>query len=121
MKRLNTAPDLLASMTADALFAGERQPAEPIDTEQGLVASPGRWFKRLSGGGAASRGLPAPGPTLDDDWVGGWYARARLRQAETLARLAGRNDAGADRAFRDVEGGEAEDLVDAVIQRKDFS
>jgi hypothetical protein len=123
MKREHVVPDLLASMTADALFAGkpELQAVQPAPREQPSIFSLGRWFKAEpapSGAAVASR---APSLTLDDDWVGGWYARTRLLQAATLAHLPERNAAGANPSSGDVEGGGSKDGVDVVTQIKDFS
>ena len=87
MKRINVSPDLLSAMSAAALFAGSprQRLAEPVDPKRGSIFSLGRWFKPAPAARAATKGSPAPSLTLDDDWVGGWYARTRLLQAATLA------------------------------------
>src|SRR5258705_4378164 len=123
MKRLNVSPDLLATMTADALFAGKPQKtaADPAAPKRRAVLSLGRWFRPAPEGSVATGRSPTPRPTLDDDWVGGWYARTRLLQAATLASLPGREAPGANSTSSDVEGGESKDLVDVVTQIKDFS
>ena len=123
MKRLNVSPDLLATMTADALFAGKRLKtvAEPATAKRRAVLSLGGWFRPLPDDSAATRRSPTPRLTLVDDWVGGWYARTRLLQAAALAPLPGREVPGANSTSSDVEGGKSKDLVDVVTQIKDFS
>jgi len=123
MKRLNVSPDLLATMTADALFAGKplKTVAEPAAPKRRAALSLGRWFRPPPEDSVATRRPPTPRLTLDDDWVGGWYARTRLLQAATLAALPGREVPGANSASSDVEGGESKDLVDVVTQIKDLS
>src|SRR5882757_2315568 len=118
MKRLNVSPDLLATMTADALFAGKplKTAAEPAAPKRRAVLSLGRWFRPAPEGSVATKRSPTPRLTLDDDWVGGWYARTRLLQAATLAPL--REVSGANSTSSDVEGGESKDLVDVVTQIK---
>ena len=88
MKREIVVPDLLAAMTADALFAGKPQvaAAPPSARKRGALFDLGRWFKRAPGPSAAVK-PQSPRLTLDDDWVGGWYARTRLLQAATLANV----------------------------------
>jgi hypothetical protein len=119
MKREQVTPDLLASMTADALFAGrpELQAVQPASREQRSICSLGRWFKVEPAHSAAPVESRAPRLTLDDDWVGGWYARTRLLQAATLANAAGR----AKPASAEVAGGATSFSADLVTQIKDFS
>lgn len=106
MKREYVVPDLLASMTADALFAGkpELQAVQPATREQPSIFSLGRWFKAEAAPSGAAVTPRAPSLTLDDDWVGGWYARTRLLQAATLANLPERSGASANPSSSDVEG-----------------
>src|SRR6267378_511009 len=98
MKRINVSPDLLASMTADALFGGRsnQRPAEPAGPKPTRTSRLGRWFKPRPASPAASKPSSARGLTLDDDWVGGWYARTRQLQAATLANFAERSAARTD-------------------------
>jgi hypothetical protein len=116
MKREHVVPDLLASITADALFAGKPQPkaVEPAARKQGSIFSLGRWFKAAATPPVGSR---APRLTLDDDWVGGWYARTRLLQAATLANQPAYGKA----AATEIAGGETGISADVVTQVKDFS
>jgi hypothetical protein len=111
MKREYVLPDLLATMTADALFAGKSQPsaAKPVGGKPGSFFS--RWFSAA----------PAQSLALDDDWVGGWYARTRLLQAATLARYPERKPAAARSTAGHAEGGGPALSVDVVTQMKDFS
>jgi hypothetical protein len=119
MKREQVAPDLLAAMTADALFAPKPNvpAAQPAGHKPGSIFSLGRWFKTAPGGIAAAVGPQTSRLTLDDDWVGGWYARTRLLQAATLAKLAARDST----ASTQVAGGETRTCADVVSQVKDFS
>jgi hypothetical protein len=123
MKRINVSPDLLASMTADALFGGRsnQRPAEPAGPKRVKTSRLGRWFKPRPANPAASKPSSARGLTLDDDWVGGWYARTRQLQAATLANFAERSAARTDSVASDVDGGESKAAVDVVTQIKDFS
>ena len=93
MKRQYVIPDLLASLTADALFA--RSPrrderAAPKATEPTARQRLGRWFKRAPDAALDStrRASARDTDTLTDDWAGGWYARTRLLQAANLAQHA---------------------------------
>jgi hypothetical protein len=119
MKRVYVVPDLLASMTADALFAGrpELQSAQPAGREQRSICSLGRWFKAEPARSVAPAELRAPSMTLDDDWVGGWYARTRLLQAATLASAPARDKP----ASADTAGGGTNFSADVVNEVKDFS
>lgn len=119
MKREYVVPDLLASMTADALFAGkpELQPVQSAGREQPSIFSLGRWFKAEPAPGDAAVEPRAPSLALDDDWVGGWYARTRLLQAATLADAQARNKA----ASKEVAVGGTNFSADVVTQVKDFS
>jgi len=121
MKREYVLPDLLATMTADALFAGKSQKsaAKPADRKPGSFFS--RWFKAAPARGTPVAGSPAPSLALDDDWVGGWYARTRLLQAATLAAFAERKPGPAHAAAGNAEGGAPALRVDVVTQMKDFS
>jgi hypothetical protein len=96
MKRDPVVPDLLASMTADTLFELQpRTPAgRPAGSKRGSIWSPGRWFGAAPTSLVATVGPPAPRATLDDDWVGGWYARTRLLQAAALAHGPARDKTG---------------------------
>lgn len=120
MKRVNTSLDLLASMTADALFAGrqDQAPAEPPVSKPGSAFRLGRHLEptRAAVGGAGS---PEREVAPDDSWVGGWYAKSRQLQAAARAHLSGRKTANA--ASRDVEESGAKDVVDVVTQIKDLS
>jgi len=113
MKRELVIPDLLAAMTADALFAGKPQaPAVPPGArKRGLVLSLRRWLKPTPGAAnpRASR------LTLDDDWVGGWYARTRLLQAATLA------NAGETAASPDAADGNDKVTAKVITQVRDLS
>jgi hypothetical protein len=96
MKRQYVIPDLLASLTADALFAGTPRLNErsmPAQTQPTAMERLRRWFKRAPD--AASNAVPrvAVRDTLTDDWAGGWYARTRLLQATTLAQHAANSGA----------------------------
>jgi hypothetical protein len=117
MKREYVLPDLLASMTADALFAGTapKSAAKPVGRKQASLFR--RWFKPTQVGGH----INAPNLSLDDDWVGGWYARTRLLQAATLAQARESRPAGPESAPRIAEAGGHELTVDCVTQMKDFS
>jgi hypothetical protein len=119
MKREYVVPDLLASMTADALFAGkpELQPMQPAGRERPSIFSLGRWFRADPAASDAAVQPRAQSLALDDDWVGGWYARTRLLQAATLADAQARNKA----ASTEVAGGETNFSADVVTQVKDFS
>jgi hypothetical protein len=119
MKREYVLPDLLATMTADALFAGKSQPspAQPVGRKPGSFFS--RWFSAAPARGTQVAGSPSL--ALDDDWVGGWYARTRLLQAATLARIAERKQVAAQAAPGNAEGGAPAVRVDVVTQMKDFS
>lgn len=92
MKREYVIPDLLASITADALFAGaphNNAVASPASGHPSAMQRLTRWFKRTPHPVADT---PAPATTrhtLTDDWAGGWYARTRLLQAATLAQYPG--------------------------------
>ena len=83
MKREYVVPDLLAAMTADALFAPQPQlrAGEPARAQR-AACSLGRWFAAEPASPGASPHGRAKLP-LDKDWVGGWYSRARLLQAAT--------------------------------------
>jgi len=89
MKRESVPLDLLAAMTADALFGGSPQlrTAESDARERPRRLNPGHWFKSRAGS-VTSKPATTGGSTLDDDWVGGWYARSRSLQHEALARAA---------------------------------
>jgi len=115
MKRELVIPDLLAAMTADALFTGNPQgPAAPTTAQKReSVFSLGRWFKRAPGQSPEVR--PASRLTLDDDWVGGWYARTRLLQAATLA------NAGETAATPDAPDGEDRVTAKVITQVRDLS
>ena len=96
MKRQYVIPDLLASLTADALFAGSPRRddrAAAKATEPTATQRLGRWFRRAAE--AASNATPrvVTPDTLTDDWAGGWYARTRLLQATTLAQHAANSGA----------------------------
>ena len=96
MKRQYVIPDLLASLTADALFAGtprRDERAMPGPTQPTAMERLSRWFQRAPD--AASNAMPrvAAHDTLTDDWAGGWYARTRLLQATTLAQHAANSGA----------------------------
>src|SRR5947207_2133883 len=119
MKRINVSPDLLASMTADALFDDRRNKrrAAPEVASRSSIFRLDRWFKPRKVRRAPTKGSPA---TLDDDWVGGWYARTRQLQAATLANSPQRQAAHADSAAAAVEGG-SEVTADVVTQIKDLS
>ena len=123
MKREYVVPDLLASMTADALFAGkpELQAVQPAPRVQPSIFSLGRWFKSEPAHSGAAIARRAPGLALDDDWVGGWYARTRLLQAATPANLPEGSGASANPSSSGVEGGRSKEIVDVVTQIKDFS
>jgi hypothetical protein len=119
MKRDHVVPDLLASMTADALFDPRpKVPAgQPAGPKRGPIWSPGRWFRAAPASLAATVGPPAPRTTLDDDWVGGWYARTRLLQATALAHGQTRAKTGSTGEAGDATG----ILADVVSQVKDCS
>ncbi len=127
MKREQVVPDLLASLTADALFAGTPRPNGPATParKQGSALSLGRWFKSAPDQKAAATKPPGKPPvarlTLDDDWVGGWYARTRLLQAATLANLPEGTAAVAHTGPGTAETGRPNDAVDVLTQVKDFS
>ena len=57
----------------------------------------------------------APRQTLDDDWVGGWYARARLLQTAAFAN--------ADRAASSTDAPDDKDEVSTkvITQVRDLS
>jgi hypothetical protein len=125
MKREQVVPDLLASITADALFAGVARPngtATPA-RKQASVFSPGRWFKSAPDQKTVATKPPGKGPiaplTLDDDWVGGWYARTRLLQAATLANLPEGTAPVAHTGPGTTKT--PNDAVDVLTQVKDFS
>ena len=119
MKREYVVPDLLASMTAEALYAPkpQAQAGQPAGREQRSICSIGRWFKAEPARDAAPVESPAPSLTLDDDWVGGWYARTRSLQAATLANVAARDKA----AAADLAGGGTKFSADVVTQVKDLA
>ena len=90
MKREYVIPDLLASLTADALFGGARRgnaEAMPAVTGPSTLQRLSRWFKRAPATDSSLASV-RPRHTLTDDWAGGWYARTRLLQAATLAQHA---------------------------------
>lgn len=90
MKREYVIPDLLASLTADALFAGGPRGnagGMPAVTGPSTLQRLSQWFKRAPSTDSTPAGV-SPRPTLTDDWAGGWYARTRLLQAATLAQHA---------------------------------
>ncbi len=124
MKREYVTPDLLASITADALFGVSPKAVEPATPapKKGSAFALGRWFKTAAGPKAAATKASATHFTLDDDWVGGWYARTRLLQAATLARLPERcaGDVHAT-TTSNVEPGRPTSTVDVLTQVKDFS
>jgi hypothetical protein len=96
MKRQYVIPDLLASLTADALFSGTTrrdQRAVSASNQPTAMERLSRWFKRAPQ--AASNSTPGAGArdTLTDDWAGGWYARTRLLQATTMAQHAANSGA----------------------------
>ena len=96
MKRQYVIPDLLASLTADALFAGSPRHANATQvTSDGPSAMQrlGRWFKRSPEAATSTAPNAASSNTLTDDWAGGWYARTRLLQATTLAQHAANSGA----------------------------
>jgi hypothetical protein len=118
MKRISVPPDLLASMTADALFdrRNERRAAPDVAKPTSTFRL-GQWFKPRKLPRAATKGSPA---TLDDDWVGGWYARTRELQAATLANSPERKAARTDSAATAVEGG-SEVTAGVVTPTRDLS
>lgn len=118
MKRIDVSPDLLASMTADALFDRRNERLAPPEVAKpGSTLRLGRWFKPRKVRRAATKESPA---TLDDDWVGGWYARTRQLQAATLANSPERKAARTDSGTTGVEGG-SEVTADVVTQIRDLS
>jgi hypothetical protein len=119
MKREYVVLDSLASMTADALFAPkpELRAAEPADREQRSICSIGRWFKAATRQATSPAGPRTARLTLDDDWVGGWYARTRLLQAATLANVPARAEA----TSTEAADGETRISADVVSQVKDYS
>ena len=121
MKREYVLPDLLATITADALFAGKSQKsaAKPADRKPGSFFS--RWFKAAPARGTPVAGSPAPSLALDDDWVGGWYARTRLLQAATLARFPERKPAAVGSTAGKADAARPAPTVDVVTQLKDLS
>jgi hypothetical protein len=116
MKREYVVPDALAAMTADALFAGKPQvqAVPPTARKRESLFSLGRWFKPAPGNMAATVKPQAPRLTLDDDWVGGWYARTRLLQAATLANAGGA-------PAEDAPGGKAKVTANVINQLRDLS
>jgi len=120
MKREFVLPDLLAVMTADALFAlPPKAPAvHPAPDKQHSIFSLGRWFKAAPARDTATAGPQAPRLTLDDDWVGGWYARTRLLQAATLANNVAARD---KTAQTEGAGGGTRISADVLGQVRDFS
>ena len=96
MKRQYVIPDLLASLTADALFAGSPRRYEnagPEVSQPTAMQRLSRWFKRAPDAALdATQRAPAR-DSLTDDWAGGWYARTRLLQATTLAQHAANSGA----------------------------
>jgi hypothetical protein len=125
MKREHVIPDLLASMTADALFGGTKpsRPAPPVG-KQRSVFNLRRWFKSAEGWQATASKppeSPATRVTLDDDWVGGWYARTRLLQASTLAQLRERPAGAVSPTAGTAEPDRRTSTVDVITQIKDFS
>jgi hypothetical protein len=119
MKRKYVVPDLLASMTAGVPFAPkpELRAGEPADREQRSICSLGRWFNAEPARSAAPVESRALRLTLDDDWVGGWYARTQWLQAATLANAQVRDKI----ASNEVAGGETNFSANVVTQFKDFS
>ena len=116
MKRELVTPDLLAAMTADALFAGKPQgPAGPTARKRGSIFSLGRWFKPTAGDVSVAAKPQASRKTLDDDWVGGWYARTRLLQAATLANV------GETAAATDAADGKDKVTAKVITQVRDLS
>ena len=117
MKRELVIPDLLAAMTADALFAGKPQgPAvPPTARKRGSVFSLSRWFKPTPGHVSVAAKPQASRLTLDDDWVGGWYARTRLLQAATLANV------GETAASPDAADGKDKVTAKVITQVRDLS
>jgi hypothetical protein len=112
MKRQYVIPDLLASLTADALFAGTRrrdQRALADPTKPTPMERLSRWFKRAPDAALDSAQRAPARDTLTDDWAGGWYARTRLLQATTLAQHAANSgattgqDAGIDASAVDAK------------------
>jgi hypothetical protein len=96
MKRQYVIPDLLASLTADALFAGTPRHANATPaTSNGSSALKrlGRWFKRAPEAAIDTAPDAMSRNTFTDDWAGGWYARTRLLQATTLAQHAANSGA----------------------------
>jgi hypothetical protein len=96
MKREYVIPDLLASLTADALFSGSpRRFASDSAPASGpsVLQRMRQWFKRAPQAAANSLPKTAVRDTLTDDWAGGWYARTRLLQATTLANHAANSGA----------------------------
>ena len=91
MKREYVIPDLLARLTADALFAGTPRSdaaVSPATTQPSAMRRLSRWFKRAPDTAVDSAPRVTARHTLTDDWAGGWYARTRLLQAATLAQHA---------------------------------
>ena len=118
MKREYVAPDLLATMTADALFSRpEPQAGQPGGPKQRSIFSLRRWFKAAPRQATSPAGPRTARLTLDDDWVGGWYSRTRLLQAATLANVPARAEA----TSTEVADGEARISADVVSQVKDYS
>jgi hypothetical protein len=79
MKREYVIPDFLAAVTADALLAG--RPTLRAD-ERAVVPSERRptslaWLKRVARRLAQARSRQPVQLSFDDEWAGGWYARAR--------------------------------------------
>lgn len=96
MKRQYVIPDLLASLTADALFAGTPRRDErsgPAATLPSAMQRLSRWFKRAPDAALDATPRGPARATLTDDWAGGWYARTRLLQATTLAQHAANSGA----------------------------
>ena len=97
MKREYVIPDLLASITADTLFADGplTRPVHSAGSSQpSAMQRLSRWFKRAPEAVVGTTAAPATARhTLTDDWAGGWYARTRLLQATTLANHAANSGA----------------------------
>ena len=96
MKREYVIPDLLARLTADALFSGSPRrnaTAPAAASPPSALERIGHWFRRAPEAVADSSQPSAARVTLTDDWSGGWYARTRLLQATTLAQHAANSGA----------------------------
>lgn len=120
MKREHVVPDLLASITADALFGGAKPSEATPARKQGSTFSLRRWLESVAGPKAAAKS-PEARLTLDDDWVGGWYARTRLLQAATLAQMPERAGDAANPTPNTADADRPSVMVDVLTQVKDFS